>query len=172
MNRIRRASQRGSAMLVTLIIVAALLAGGTVLVSMQMSSNRATEVTSTGTTALYCAEAGIAAARPLIAANYKNWNANLGTNIEPAFLAGISHDIDSDSVNDFVITMRDNDDELLTANNPAVDQDLQVFVTSTCIKYPETPKVVVELLRFTGTGNCYNAQQGGNAGNGNDNGCI
>ena len=39
------------------------------------------------------------------------------------------------------------------------------------IDHLETPKVVVELLRFTGTGNCYNAQQGGNAGNGNDNGC-
>ena len=171
MSRIRRSSQRGSAMLVTLVIVAALLAGGTVLVSMQMSSNRATEVTSSGTSALYCAEAGLAAARPLMANNYNNWNANLGTDLEPSFLSSISHDIDGDSVNDFVITIKDNDDELLAANDPNVDQDLQIFVTSTCIKYPETPKAVVELVRYTGTGNCYSAQQGGNAGNGNDNGC-
>jgi len=172
MNRTTRASQRGSAMLVTLIIVAALLAGGTVLVTMQMSSNRATQATNEGTMALYCAEAGLAAARPVIAINNPLWNANLGTNIQPAFLSAIDFDIDDDGAGpDFEITLKDNEDELTGADVPGVDQDLQIFVTSKCLKYPESPKQVVELLRFTGSGQCYNAQQGGNAGNGNDNGC-
>lgn len=163
--------QRGSAMLVTLIIVSALIAGGAVLVSMQMSSNRGAEVTNTGVTALYCAEAGLAAARPVVVANYLNWAGNLGTGVEPSWLASLDFDVDNDgaSAHDFTITLKDNDDELSGTNDTTVDQDLRIFVISTCNLFPDTPKQVMELVRYSGGGQKYKAQAGGNAGNGNDN---
>ncbi len=166
-------AQRGSAMLVTLILVAALLAGGVVLTSMQMNSNRATEVTNTGVSAMYCAEAGLAAARTAVVANYTSWAGNLNTGTEPPWLNAIDHDIDvpADNVSDFTITLKDDDDELTGTNDLSVDQNLRIFVVSTCTKYPGTSKQVEELVRFTGAGTCYKSQQGGNSGNGNDNGC-
>ncbi len=174
MIRVRRApTQQGSAMLVTLILISALLAGGIVLTSMQMSSNRATDVTNTGVSATYCAEAGLAAARSVVVANYTSWAGNLNTGTEPTFLNAIDHDIDnpSDGISDFTITLKDDDDELTGTNDLAVDTNLRIFVISTCTKYPDSPKQVEELVRFTGAGTCYKAQQGGNSGNGNDNGC-
>lgn len=166
---LRRSGQRGSAMLVTLIIVSALIAGGAVLVSMQMSSNRAAEVTNTGVASLYCAEAGLSAARPVVVANYPNWAGNLSTGIEPSWLAGIDHDIDKDGINDFVVTLQDNDDDLTGPNDLTTDQDLRIFVVSKCTKYPDNPKQVEELVRYSGGVQKYKAQAGGNAGNGNDN---
>ena len=68
-----RQSERGSAMLVTLILMSALLAGAAVLAAMQMSSTRSSDVTRTGMSATYCAEAGLAQARAVIAANYTSW---------------------------------------------------------------------------------------------------
>lgn len=167
----RRTAQRGSAMLVTLIIVSALIAGGAVLVSMQMSSNRGAEVTNTGVTALYCAEAGLAAARPVVIAQYLQWTGNLGTGTEPSWLSAIDHDVDNDGATspDFTITLKDNDDELTATNDLTVDQDLRIWVVSTCNLFPETPKQVMELVRYSGGGQRYKAQAGGNAGNGNDN---
>ena len=126
MTRLPRTAQRGSAMLVTLIIVSALIAGGAVLVSMQMSSNRGAEVTNTGVTALYCAEAGLAAARPVVVSSYLQWTGNLGTGTEPSWLSSIDHDVDNDGATaaDFTITLKDNDDELSGTNDTSVDQDL------------------------------------------------
>ena len=43
-----RQGQRGSAMLVTMVIIAALLAGAAVLGSLQVNSNRSTKLTSNG----------------------------------------------------------------------------------------------------------------------------
>ena len=171
MTRRTRRHQRGSAMLVTLILVSALIAGGAVLVSMQMSSNRGAEVTNTGMTALYCAEAGLAAARPIVIASYTSWAGNLGTGTEPSWLSTIDHDVDNDgaSAPDFTITLKDNDDELTGTNDVSVDQDLRIFVISTCNLFPDTPKQVMELVRYSGGGQKYKAQAGGNAGNGNDN---
>lgn len=169
MTRVRRNPQQGSAMLVTLILVSSLLAGGAVLVSMQMASNRATEVTNSGVTALYCAEAGLSAASPLVASNYLSWAGNLGTGTEPAFLASIDHDIDNDGTADFVVTLKDDDDELSGTNDLTVDQNLRVFIVSTCTKYPETPKQVEALVQYSGGGQKYKSQSGGNGGNGNDN---
>src|ERR1044071_9447894 len=102
-----RNRERGSAMLVTMIIIAALFAGGVVLVSMQLASNKSSEVGRTGMTALYCAEAGLSAARPVVAANQSNWataiaasGASTPDTSEPSWLAsGIgSHDLDGDGV--------------------------------------------------------------------------
>jgi len=69
-----RIRQRGSAMLVTMIIISSLLAGAAVLVSMQLASNRSSDITRSGLSATYCAEAGLSAARSVVAANYNNWN--------------------------------------------------------------------------------------------------
>jgi hypothetical protein len=173
----QRQRQRGSAMLVTLVIVAALLAGGSVLVSMQLSSNRGADVTKTSTTALYCAEAGLTAARPVVVTHYTDWATALaasaaGTKTEPSWLAaGIpSHDLDSDSVGDFTVWIEDNDDEGAGSNDRATDTDLRIFIISRCIKYPDSPKEVRELIELPANGvHCYQAQQGGCGGNGNSN---
>jgi hypothetical protein len=172
-----RPGQRGSAMLVTLIIVAALLAGGSVLVSMQLSSNRGADVTRTSTTSLYCAEAGLTAARSVVVANYIQWAAALavsatGNHTEPTWLSsGIpSHDLDGDSVADFTVWIEDNDDEGAGTNDRATDSDLRIFVVSRCLKYPDSPKEVRELIELPTNGvYCYQAQQGGCGGNGNSN---
>jgi hypothetical protein len=49
-------------MLVTLILITALLSGAAVLVSLQLSANRSTDLMRTGMSSLACAEAGLAAA--------------------------------------------------------------------------------------------------------------
>jgi hypothetical protein len=166
-------------MLVTLIVIAALLAGAGVLVSMQLGANRASDLTRNGMSSMYCAEAGLVAARPIVAANYPLWNAALlaGSGAgEPAWLYnGITqagHDIDNpaDGVDDFTIYLRDNDDEVAPAtNDPTHDSDLRVFIVSRCLKYTDTVQEVEELVHFTGGGTCYQSQEGGCGGNGNAN---
>jgi len=165
-----RQSQRGSAMLVTLILIAALLAGAAVLASMQLSSTRSSEVTRTGTTSMYCAEAGVVAARSIVAANYLNWTGNLGTGTEPTWLSTAlgTHDIDGDGSADFMVYLKDNDDEV-GVQNPLVDNDLRIFIVSRCTKYTENMKEVEELVQYSGGGTCYQSQQGGCGGNGNSN---
>ncbi len=163
-------------MLVTLIIIGALLAGAGVLLSVQMASNRSADLTRTGMSALYCAEAGLAAARQVVAEHYMDWKAALCTTevcTEPAWMSdGIdaktfpnAHDLDGDGQADFTVWLRDNYDEF-TTNDPAVDTDLQVFLVSKCIKYPDTPKQVEELILFEGGVECYPWQLGGCSGGG------
>lgn len=154
-------------MLVTMIIVAALLAGAAVVTHVQTSSTRGSQMTRAGLTALYCAEAGITASRAIVAANYGAWNASLGQTTEPSWLAGVPHDIDGDAQPDFIITLRDNDDEV--PNDLGVDNDLTVFVVSRCIKDADHEAEVMELVRYNGGGNCYQSQLGGCGGNNNAN---
>ena len=171
-----RQRERGSAMMVTMIITIALLAGASVLVSMQVSSNRATDITKTGMSATYCAEAGLAVAAPVVAANYPLWAANLCTTrpystcAQPTFLnnTAFSHDLDADGVDDFIVFITDNDDEIGT-NDLTKDSDLKVFIVSRCTKYVDTPKEVEELVQYSGGGGGYHSQIGGLGGNGNDN---
>lgn len=171
-----RSGQRGSALLVTMILTGALLAGASVVVLMQMNSNRATDLTRNGLAAIYCAEAGLSAARPVVMANYGQWNPALQyesvfPGVEPPFLlSGIaSHSIGSagDTATDFVITLKDNDDEV--PDNGSADFDLKIFIVSTCVKFPDNPKQVEELVQYTGGGQCYQSQLGGCGGNGNNN---
>ncbi len=156
-------------MLLTLVIIAALLAGGVVLVSMQLSSNRATDVTRSGLTALHCAEGGLAAARPVVAGNYIDWKNWLAPGSgEPTWLGLIDHDLDDDGSDDFVITLKDNDDEQSPApNDNTLDSDLRVFIVSTCTKFPDTPKQISELVTFSGGGQAYDNQKNGAGGNNN-----
>lgn len=171
MTMTRRSAERGSAMLVTLLLITALLGGAAVLVSTQLASNRATELARASTLSSYCAEAGLAGARPVVTSRYSQWAGSLGTGVEPAWLASaISHDLDGDGAADFVITLEDNDDELAPlSNDTSRDNDLRIFITSRCIKYGEVPREVVELVQYSGGGTCYQSQQGGCAGNGNSN---
>lgn len=154
-------------MLVTLILVASLLGGAAVLVSMQVTSTRGAAVTRSRLSSVHCAEAGLVTARATVAANYGLWNAALGTGTEPSWLASLDHDLDDDAVADFTITLRDNDDE--TTSDTTRDNDLAVYIVSRCTKFSETPSEVLELVRFNGGGNCYQAQLGGCGGNANAN---
>ena len=166
-----RNSQRGSAMLVTLILISALTGGAAVLVSTQLSSSRSTDLMRTGMLATDCAEAGLSAARAIVVANYAQWASSLGSSTEPSWLASATnHDLDGDGAVDFALTLKDNDDELAPAANDLLrDNDLRIFVVSRCIKYGEVPKEVEELVQYSGGGTCYQSQQGGCAGNGNSN---
>jgi hypothetical protein len=116
---------------------------------------------------LSCAEAGLAAARAQTAANYATWTPSLcnpppprGTGVcvigspaaEPAWLRTpfVDHDLDNDGVDDFVLTLVDNED----ADGMTSDSDQQVYVISTCTKYPDHQVQVSELVRYdtvTGT---------------------
>jgi hypothetical protein len=157
-------------MLVTMILIAALLAGAASLAAMQLKSTRGAEMSRTSISSLHCAEAGIVAARDTVMTNYALWNAALGETTEPTWLAAVNHDVDNDGAADFRITLRDNDDEVgAIANDMTRDNDLQVFVVSTCIKYPDVQTQVAEMIRFNGGGNCYQSQLGGCGGNNNAN---
>jgi hypothetical protein len=152
-------------------LMAALLAGAAVLVSIQLSSNRSTELTKTGITALYCAEAGLTASKATVALHQPDWEAAIAAGGEPTWLAspGIDHDIDNDGNPDFEITLEDNFDETSGADDPDDDIDGKIYVVSTCTKYPDTPRQVRELVTYTQVTHCYSAQKGGCGGNGNMN---
>ncbi|HEX5063232.1 MAG TPA: hypothetical protein VFV99_27840 [Kofleriaceae bacterium] len=173
----KRSSERGSAMLVAMILMAALLAGAAVLVSLQLGSNRNTELTKTGISALYCAEAGLTATRQTVAQNSDTWGTYLGlpktlSTSEPAWLANISHDVDGDTSNDpdWRVTLEDNNDEIpASGENPNADVDSRIYIVSQCLRYPDMPREVRELITFTTVTHCYSAQKGGCGGNGNMN---
>jgi hypothetical protein len=173
-----RDRQRGGALLVTLILISSMLAGASVLVSMQLTSIRSTDLVRTGLSSGYCAEAGLATGRAVMAANYTNWASALtacGAGpypcAEPAWLytAVGSHDLDGDGVDDFALYIRDDDDEMSGANDRSVDTNLRVYVVARCLKYPDNPREMQELVQFSGAGAAYESQQGGFSGNGNAN---
>lgn len=164
----KRDSQRGSAMLVTVIIMVALLSGAAVLVSLQLGANKGTELTRTGISALYCSEAGLTASRSLIGVNQATWAASLGTGVEPSWLSVVDHDVDDDGSADWVVTLEDNYDEVGT-DVPGTDTDSKIYIVSRCLKYTDTPREVRELVSYAHMSNCYTSQRGGCGGNGNMN---
>ncbi|MBA3503429.1 MAG: hypothetical protein H0T65_23915 [Deltaproteobacteria bacterium] len=143
-----RQRERGGAVIIVMLIIAATLAASALLTSMQSTSSHASAMARTQITGLYCAEAGLAAARATVIANVAVWDPSLGAAAEPAWLGAISHDIDSDGANDFRITLRDNDDE--PVNDLTRDADQTVFIVSTCIKHSDSPTQVTELVTSTG----------------------
>jgi hypothetical protein len=162
-----RRRERGSAMLVTMIIITAMTAGAAAMASLQMASTKSTELVTNSTKALYCAEAGLAAGRAAVVANYAQWNAAFAAGTEPAWLQAISHDLDGDGRADFALSVKDNYDEGSATNNAARDNDRAAYLTSTCIEYPESPRAAIELVQYNGGGQCYESQQGGCGGNNN-----
>ena len=165
-----RNPQHGAAMLVVMIVMAALMTAGGLAIYVSTSETRSTSYVASNRQALFCAEAGLAAARSVVMGNYAQWGAVLdadGTN-DPAWypIQGYLSDEATGGEFDYEVTVRDNDDELAPAvNNPAQDSDLQVYVSSTCLKYPDTPRTVTELVQYQGGGYTYRNQSGQGAGN-------
>jgi hypothetical protein len=182
--RPRRNRERGAALMITLIILASLLAGAAAVVSLQLGANRATDLTRSGMTAEYCAEAGVERASPIVAANYALWSSSMcgsaneasclpaSPAAEVALLAppAINHDIDGDGIPDFVLYLRDDQDEPTGPQNYTVDRNARIFIVATCIKYPDTPRQVKVLVQAGGGSNNYAGQQGGEWSNTNFNG--
>jgi hypothetical protein len=155
-----------------LVVVLALLVGGAVLLSLQMGSTKQAGVTADKRGALFCAEAGLAAARTPLMTNVADWAIVLDADAtnDPAWYP-ITGDLDGDGDDDYEVTVRDNDDEAApAADNPNADSDLRVFAVSRCLMYPDTPRSVSELVRYTGGGHLYRSQGGqGTWGTGNSN---
>jgi hypothetical protein len=143
-----RRREQGSAMIIVLVAIAAMLTSAAVLVHMTRGTLNSVSVHRDGLTGLYCAEAGLSSVKPTVIANVGSWNSALGTGTEPAWLGPVSHDVDGDGTSDFTVTLRDNDDEAV--NDPSTDSDSAVFVVSTCTKYPDSPTQVTELITSTG----------------------
>ena len=144
-----RQRERGGAVVVVMLVLTATLAVSVALAIIQRKSSHAAQATRTATTGLYCAEAGLTAARADVLANVAVWDASLGTGTEPAWLSMVPHDLDGDSAPDFTVTLSDNDDEAV--NNLAHDSDGTIYIVSTCIKEPESRTQVKELVTSAGT---------------------
>ena len=164
-----RNKQRGAAMMVVMIVMAALMTAGGVAIYVSTSETRSTGYVASSRQALFCAEAGLAAARSTVTANYASWGAVLDATVgnDPAWypIEGYLDDTGSGDP-DYIVTIRDNDDEKApAANDPANDTDLQVYVQATCLKFPEIPRSVTELVEYQGGGYVYRNQAGQGAGN-------
>jgi hypothetical protein len=171
----RRAPQRGergSVMIVVITMITALMLGAGVALYLQIADTRGAGLIRTSRASLYCAEAGLAASRPVIGANYTLWPDMLDTDDtnDPIWYP-MTGDIDGDGVDDYEVEIVDNDDEFLPDTlDPNTDNDLKIFVVSRCTKYPDTPREVLELVIYSGGGSVYRNQSGqgsGNTGNAN-----
>ena len=161
-----RNSERGSAMLVTMLLITALLAGAVVLTRMQPVSTRSADVGRQSNKSFNCAEAGVVTARAIVASSFNRWDEALATypsTAEPQWLNDAigSHDLNGDSVDDFEIYLLDNDDETLGPLDPTHNNDLQVFIVSRCTSVTDYPKEVRELIEFNGGTNAYESQNRG-----------
>ena len=160
----KRNSERGAAMLVTMILITALLAGAVVLSNMQINSTRSADVMKQSNKSFNCAEAGVVTARMIVASNFNRWDEGLAAYpAEPSWIASAigNHDLDNDGVPDFVITLVDNDDETMSPNDLTHNNDLQIYVVSTCVANTDMPKEVRELIEYNGGTNAYESQAGG-----------
>ncbi len=165
--------QRGAAMLLVATLLVALLAGGGVALYVQLQSTKGAGLVKATRSSLYCAEAGLAAARGFIALNYLTWPQALDNDPsnDPAWYP-VRGDMNGDLIDDYEVTIRDNDDEVPpTPADPTRDNDRQVFAVSRCISNADVSRQVVELLVVAGAGQPYRNQGGGgafNTGNQND----
>ena len=66
--------ERGAAMMVVMIVMAALMTAGGLAIYVSTSETRSTGYVSAERQALFCAEAGLAAARSTVTANYATWS--------------------------------------------------------------------------------------------------
>lgn len=157
--------QRGTAMLLIATLLIALLAGGGVALYLQLQSTKGADMIKSSRTSLYCAEAGLAIARPLIALNYALWPVLLDdrTDNNPSWYP-ITGSMDEDPENDYEVTIRDNHDEVPpAANDPLRDNDRQAFLVGRCLNNPAVSRQVTELVRASGGGHVYRSQAGGGA---------
>jgi hypothetical protein len=164
--------QRGSAMLLVATLLVALLAGGAVALYVQLQGTKSASLVKASKSSLFCAEAGVIAARPTLAQSYLNWPILLDGNAanDPSWYP-LTGDIDGDGVNDYEVTIKDNDDEVPpAADDPEVDTDRRVFAVGRCLKNSDVSRQVIELLVVGGGGYVYRNQAGGGGWNtGNQN---
>jgi hypothetical protein len=153
----RWSPERGAALAVTLIVIIALLAGGTLAMYLQLADSRSAQYVTESRGALFCAEAGLASARADVMSLSTQWGLILdGDDSNDPDGYPISGDLDGDGESDWTVTIRDNDDEQFPAdNNTAIDTDATIFMVSTCTRYPDTPREVLELISFSGGGHNY-----------------
>lgn len=157
-----RNTERGSAMIIVVVILVALLAGGAYALFVQVRSTKSAGLLKAERSALYCAEAGLTAVRSLVAINPQDWpDIAAGTAVgwwDTARFGDIDVPPDGD---DFEVTAAENGDP----------NDGAIFLISTCTKFPEYPATVMELITISGvTANCYKDTSGqgcGNTGNAN-----
>jgi hypothetical protein len=166
----RRPAQRGSVLIVVLIILVALLAGGGVALYLQLGNTRGTGLVRFARAALFCAEGGLQQTRQIIINNYPDWNDALsganpswyaadmdcdGTTETPGKLSG---DLgDGGTCPDWEVSIYDNQDEFdPNPLDPAHDNDLHIFVQSTCLMFQDTqPRRLVELVSYEMGGENY-----------------
>ena len=160
--------QRGASLVVTLMVVTALLTAGALALYLQMADTHSAQYVTQSRGALFCAEAGLSAARDYISDNYADWPQMLDTDTsnDPDGYP-VEGDLDGDGTMDWRVTIRDDDDEFPT-NNANVDANGTIFMVSACLQYPDTPREVLELVSFSGGGTNYRNQQGQGAGGTNN----
>lgn len=150
------------AMVLVITVLAALLAVGAVLLSLQLNSTRSTSLLLDRRQAHYCAEAGLQMGQAIVPQKLSEWNDVLDGEPFPTWYP-LRGDIDGDGTNDYEVTIEDNVDESGSlANDPERDNDLSVLVISKCIKWPNSiPKTLMTLVKYqVGTGACDSMQKG------------
>lgn len=161
--------QRGAALMTSMILLSGLLVAAAASVYLLTAETRSTSYTTMARRSLFCAEAGLAAARSVVAANHAGWSAALDSDPsnDPAWYPITGHlDANGSGPPDYRVTLRDNDDELPPLDNdPIRDNDLRVFIVSSCVLYPEHPRTVMELIEYSAAGHAYRNQSGQGAGN-------
>jgi hypothetical protein len=161
-------SQRGAALVVTMILVTALLAAGSLALYLHVSDTHSASFVAQNRGALFCAEAGLAGARDYISENSTDWPVMLdGTTSNDPDGYPVEGDLDGDGNMDWHVEIRDNDDEYPT-DNPDVDTDGTIFMVATCLNYTDTPRELLEMVSFTGGGTNYRNQSGQGAGGSNN----
>ena len=161
----RADSQRGAALALTMILISALLAGGALALYLQVSDVRSAQYVTEKRAALYCAEAGLVGARGYVVANSGSWTLMLnGDTLDDPEGYPVEGDLDDDGDADWRVVIKDNDDEH-PSDNPASDSDGTVFMISTCLTYPDTPREVMQLVRVSAGQHRYRNQRGQGAGN-------
>lgn len=166
-------------MVLVITILAALLGIAAIGLSLQLNSTKSTALVKDSRASLYCAEAGLAAARAALIQNRSDWNnvldgSSIGTwyVLPPAIPpeeVGIVGDLDGIGplTADYSVVIRDDADG---DNNLDRDNNDTIIVTSTCLLYPTAPATVTEIISLMGRGQAYRNQSGqgsGNTGNAN-----
>lgn len=153
--------QAGSTMVLVMVILVSLLAGAGITLYLQLQQTRGISLVKKKRYSLYCAEAGLAAARLPLGEAYALWPTLLDPGATKPSWYPLEGDLDDppDGEMDYRVAIMDNDDELPPLDNdPTVDNDLKVFLVSKCNKYPDAPRAVLELVTYEGGGALYRDQ--------------
>ncbi len=146
-------------MVLVLTVLAALLAGGAVALMLQVNATKSSGITAANRRALFCAEAGLAAARTYMVLNSSGWDLMLDADAsnDPSGYP-VTADIDGDGTDDVEVTIRDDDDD----TDPTSDVNGRVFLVSKCTKYPTYEAEVLEFIDVASSAaNCTNRLQKG-----------